>query len=655
MFMMLVLTCGLIGTDAARETATPADLAAYETARKKAGNDAGAQVKLALWCEAHGLTAERMKHLALAIAADPTNALARGLSGLVSYHGKWSVPEDVGAKMQTDPAYQALIREYLDRRARTPSKAEAQSKLATWCAEKGLKEQAQAHYSEVTRLDPSRELAWKHLGYKRYGNRWVKPEDAAAQKQELEHQKHADAQWKPRLEKLREGIESSHAARRQKAEEGLALVADPRAVPMIIRVFAWGSERAQIAAVQMLGQLEGPSASTALADLAVSSKSPEVRRRASDTLAHRDPRDVVGRLIALVRRPFKYHVKPGNGPGSTGELFVDGERFDMKRIYQFPKVDFRLAPYVATEVNPSPDVLQAIAVNGAMPMRMPNGRIEFVAGMAEVAAQQRQLMIAAAMAETRQRIQSLEQGLQYDIESIETANVQMQQTNDRVLPVLSALTSQNFGPEPATWQKWWTDQLGYVVQSSQSEKPTFTETVGSPDITIPVPVQVASRPHSACFAAGTLVQTIDGPRAIDSIQIGDRVLSENTSTGLLVFQPVLATHRNDPSPTLRIAVDGETIVATGIHRFWKPGKGWIMARDLRAGDRLRVVGGVVAIQSIEADATQPVYNLDVADNRDFFVGSKGLLVHDFSFVHPVIAPFDREPQMTSTAITPSGR
>ena len=62
--------------------------------------------------------------------------------------------------------------------ALAPHKVDAQLKLAAWCTEKGLKDQALAHYSEVTRLDPSRETAWKHLGYKKQGNRWVKPEDA---------------------------------------------------------------------------------------------------------------------------------------------------------------------------------------------------------------------------------------------------------------------------------------------------------------------------------------------------------------------------------------------------------------------------------------------------------------------------------------------
>jgi hypothetical protein len=68
-----------------------------------------------------------------------------------------------------------------------------------------------------------------------------------------------------------------------------------------------------------------------------------------------------------------------------------------------------------------------------------------------------------------------------------------------------------------------------------------------------------------------------------------------------------------------------------------------MARELRAGDRLRVIEGLVEVRAVEADATQPVFNLDVDQNRDFFVGTKGSLVHDFSFVQPVLAPFDLAP------------
>ena len=126
------------------------------------------------------------------------------------------------------------------------------------------------------------------------------------------------------------------------------------------------------------------------------------------------------------------------------------------------------------------------------------------------------------------------------------------------------------------------------------------------------------------------MQAQGGLRTIETLQVGDLVLSQNTATGELKFEPVIAVHKNKPNPTLKIAIDQESIVATGIHRFWKVGSGWTMARELKAGDRLRMVGGVAAIESITPDATQPVYNLDVASNRNFCVGKAGLLVHDFT-------------------------
>ncbi len=187
--LSIVLVCfGLIAADegATAAPAMRADVASYQAAASKAGHDARAHVRLALWCEAHGMTAERMKHLAMAVMYDPSNTLARGLMGLVAYKGKWDRPEVVGRQIEEDPAYRDLISEYLERRAKTPMKADDQSKLAAWCEQKGLKEQSIAHYSEVVRLAPGRDAAWKHLGYKKQGSRWVKPEEQLAERQEAE-------------------------------------------------------------------------------------------------------------------------------------------------------------------------------------------------------------------------------------------------------------------------------------------------------------------------------------------------------------------------------------------------------------------------------------------------------------------------------------
>ncbi len=98
--LSIVLIClGLIADDGAQMPAkAPPDRAAYEAARKAAGQDPAANVRLALWCEQHGMTAERMKHLAAAVLHDPSNGLARGLLGLVAYNGKWEPPDEVSRK-----------------------------------------------------------------------------------------------------------------------------------------------------------------------------------------------------------------------------------------------------------------------------------------------------------------------------------------------------------------------------------------------------------------------------------------------------------------------------------------------------------------------------------------------------------------------------
>jgi tetratricopeptide (TPR) repeat protein len=638
MVYSILLCCAMIGDGGPSKPGTSTDRAFYQSADAKAGKDAAAHVRLALWCERHGLSAERVKHLTLAIAYDPANLLARGLAGLVAYQGKWKRPEELGREAESDPARIALVREYLDLRSRAPHTAPAQLKLAAWCAEKGLKEQALAHYTEVTRIDPSREAAWKHLGYKKQGNRWVKPEQAAAQKLEAERQKRADLYWKPRLEKLRGELQSPSSIEREKARASLAAITDPRAVPMVWRVFGTGNERLQHTAVQVFSQVEGPAASFWLAVLAVQSPSADVRQRATQALSGRDPRDVIGLLIGLVRRPYKYEIKPGKGPGSTGALMVDGEQFDIRRFYRMPDFDVRLTPAVDITVTAPGN-----GTPGSFGSFLTPGLIALTRQMAGYVSAQQDLAIASAVEETRRRDLAIQQRMDDDIRMLDDANAQITETNDRVLPLLQTLTGQDFGTDSKAWRHWWTDQLGLVADSSSSDtKPTFTDSIATPDTTLNLPTgSMHVVPHHACFVAGTLVHSIDGPQPIESIHVGDLVLSQNTTTGELAFNPVVAVHLNKPQPTLRLTAKDDSIVATGIHRFWKAGDGWTMARDLKVGDRLRMVGGIASIESIEPDQTQPVYNLDVVDNRNFFVGKGGLLVHDFTFVQPVLAPFDR--------------
>jgi Pretoxin HINT domain len=108
-----------------------------------------------------------------------------------------------------------------------------------------------------------------------------------------------------------------------------------------------------------------------------------------------------------------------------------------------------------------------------------------------------------------------------------------------------------------------------------------------------------------------------------------------------------------------IRVEGETIRATGGHPFWvvdgedlaerrlperisayevggrQPGR-WVLAVDLRAGDKiLRRDGVVSALDSVEVDETEEtVYNFRVFELENYAVGRCGVLVHNTNTATP---------------------
>jgi hypothetical protein len=95
--------------------------------------------------------------------------------------------------------------------------------------------------------------------------------------------------------------------------------------------------------------------------------------------------------------------------------------------------------------------------------------------------------------------------------------------------------------------------------------------------------------------------------------------------------------------------DGQYVVCSVYHRFWRANLGWAQARELRPGDSLRSLAGIVRLVSIEPDSIQPLYNLDVAGSRTFFVGRTILLVHDNRLPDHRQKPFDSLPVVELTS------
>src|SRR5690242_12904894 len=88
MVSALLLGSALLAATPPAPALSDTDRKTYDAARAEARRDPDAHVRLALWCEAHGLEAERLKHLAIAVLNNPAHATARGLMGLVAYRGQ---------------------------------------------------------------------------------------------------------------------------------------------------------------------------------------------------------------------------------------------------------------------------------------------------------------------------------------------------------------------------------------------------------------------------------------------------------------------------------------------------------------------------------------------------------------------------------------
>ncbi len=249
------------------DSPTPEELSAYEAAAAKAGRRRQAHIRLASWCELHGMQVQRHKHLAIALELEPDNPAVHGLLGQVSDGGEWRAPQAVVDEHLTDAKAKTSTATYRARREKIPDTAQAHWQLAEWCEENGLQAEARAHFTAVVRLNPAREEAWKKLGYQKPKGRWTTADLAAAVKAEADHQRRADAHWRPLLEKWYGGL--ARKSKREDAEAALGQVRDPRAVPAIWKVFVVGGAADQERAVRLLSQIDSPAASRALASLAI--------------------------------------------------------------------------------------------------------------------------------------------------------------------------------------------------------------------------------------------------------------------------------------------------------------------------------------------------------------------------------------------------
>ena len=182
--------------------------------------------------------------------------------GLVAYQGKWERPDEVSREVQDDPERKARIQEYLQRRAKAPETGRGPLEAGSLVRAERPQRAGDRPFSPGLAAGSQTGAAWKHLGFKRVGGHWVKPERVAAAKVAAA----AAEQGEQALEAdpgaiCGPALQSKDASRRAEAEKALAQITDRRAVPMVWATFGRGDASLQKVAVQVLGQIDDASAS----------------------------------------------------------------------------------------------------------------------------------------------------------------------------------------------------------------------------------------------------------------------------------------------------------------------------------------------------------------------------------------------------------
>src|SRR4051794_19780364 len=142
-------------------------------------------------------------------------------------------PDEAGKSapgtVEGDKAAESLAM-YNRMREKTPETAAAQWKLGLWCEQNGLAAEAYVHFSNVVKLDPKRDAAWRKLGFKKVDGRWTTDEQIAEDKEVRK----AEAEWGPRLKKLHKDIHGTNGVKKQEeARAALDAISDPSAIPSV--------------------------------------------------------------------------------------------------------------------------------------------------------------------------------------------------------------------------------------------------------------------------------------------------------------------------------------------------------------------------------------------------------------------------------------
>ena len=580
------------------------------SSKDKGPSAAAGFVKQALDNEVAGDGEGRRKLLEQAIALDPAYPPAHWHSGHLRGADSWIAAAEAMAKT----ADSELTAQYTAKREEAAENAALELKLAQWCVKNDMPDRARLHFwgvlknpkaSESQVADAAAQLDLVSAGGMILTRRELK------QAQERE-KRIADAieKYRPILAQLQPAIDGDFGVKHDTAAAKLAGLEDPAVIPAIETYVTDHREGFGEELVKLLAMFPQVEATQTLVRFAVLSPFLSVQQRATAELKKRPLHDYVPTLLAGLVAPIEsqYRVE-FDGRGNiryAQRLRQEGARanFDNQRLGTIRPADVQ-----DNKTTVEPSARAKGILNGS---------------------------VASAFLwnfGTELALMELAHRLEVDDLRAKAHNLNHQKQNRAILRTLAAATDQQIPEDVARWWQWWQDynQLHYP-------KPTYQWNSVSQSAYVRSYGGVNTYQAMSCFLAGTPVWTESGVRPIESIQPGDRVLSQDPDTGELSFKVVTGKTLRPPTEASKLTVNGEAITTTLGHPLWVTGKGWEMAKHVKEGDQLHGIGGIINVNAIEPLPNKvEAHNLVVDDFNTYFVGNCGMLVHDNTYRKPTRA------------------
>ncbi len=378
------------------------------------------------------------------------------------------------ARSSTTPAEAEALANYNGLREKVAETGAAHWKMAQWCEQHGLRPEAYFHYGRVIELEPQRDAAWQKLGFKKHDGRWMTPEQIVAD----DAQKKLDKDWSVKLKKYHREI---HGGKKQEdVQAALDAITDPVAVPSVYREFRGGGSTDQSIGLQILGQIDSPLASRAIAVMAVYGRSPAVRRHATELLRGRPAEEYLDMLVALMKDLFKYEVKPVGGPGSPGILFVEGERFNARRFYAPPPPPTytpRFGDAIGYDANGFPVVSRSHFDSVVISKIGVPGSKTLVTEKDQQIITTDTYSFQAAAIEAQRAALSAQAQLSADIALLDGINENLKQFNEHVMAIAQAATGKSPGKTAKEWRDLLASVKGRYTPRSEPRKPTIDQMV----------------------------------------------------------------------------------------------------------------------------------------------------------------------------------